>query len=78
MDSHFYDILLLLKSGQKSDSFADHLEQHFKSTTSHTYLSKYMTSKVLKQINLIGAMKTFMKPKCNLCMEERLIILKSM
>ena len=28
------------------------------------------------RLNLIGAMKTFTKPNCNLCMEERLIILK--
>ena len=35
-----------------------------------------MTFKVVKQLNPIGAMKTFTKPHCNLCMEERLIILK--
>ena len=36
-----------------------------------------MTFKVLKQLNPIGAMKTFMKPNCNLCMQERLTILKN-
>ena len=35
-----------------------------------------MTFKVLKQLNPIGAMKTFTKPNCNLCMQERLKILK--
>ena len=32
--------------------------------------------KVVKQLNLIGAMKTFTKPNCNLCMQEQLTILK--
>ena len=36
-----------------------------------------MTFKVVKQLNPIGAMKTFTKPNCNLCMEEPLIILKN-
>ena len=76
MDGHFSDILRLLKNGQKSDSFSAHFEQHFNSTTSRTYLRKYTTFKVLKQINPIGAMKTFTKPNCNLCMEEHLTIFK--
>ena len=37
-----------------------------------------MTFKVVKQINSIGAMKNFMKPNCNLCMEECLTILKKL
>ena len=35
-----------------------------------------MTFKVVKQLYPIGAMKTFTKPKCNICMQERLTILK--
>ena len=35
-----------------------------------------MTLKAEEQLNPIGAMKIFTKPKCNLCMEERLTILK--
>ena len=77
MDVHLSDILRLLKNGQKSDSFAAHFEQHLNSTKSHTYLHDYMTFKVVKQINPIGAMKTFTKPNCNLCMEERLTILRN-
>ena len=61
---------------EKSYSFAAHFVQHFNTTTSRTDLRKYMTFKVVKQINLIGAMKTFTKPNCNLCIEERLTILK--
>ena len=76
MDGHFSDLQHLLKNGQRSDSFAAHCVQHFNSTTSSTELRKCMTFKVLNQINLIGAMKTFMKPNCNICMQEHLTIPK--
>ena len=76
MDGHFSDLQRLLKNGQKSGSFAAHFVQHFKSTTSRIELRKYMTFKVLKQLNPIGAMKTFTKPDFNLCMQKRLTILK--
>ena len=78
MDGHFSDLLRLLKNGQKSDSFAAHFEQHFNTTMSRTDLRKHMTFKVVKQLSPIGAMKTFTKPNCNLCMEERLMILKKL
>ena len=35
-----------------------------------------MTFKVVQQLKPIGAIKTFTKPNCNICMEERLTILK--
>ena len=78
MGSRFSNILRLLKYGQKSDSFADHFEQHFKSTMSRTNLRKCMIFKVLKQLKLIGTIKTFTKPNCNICMEEHLEILKKL
>ena len=37
-----------------------------------------MKFKVVKQLNPIGAMKTFTKPNYNLCMEEHLTILKKL
>ena len=37
-----------------------------------------MTFKVVKQLNPIGAMKTFTKLNCNQFMEERLTILKKL
>ena len=37
-----------------------------------------MTFKIVKQLNLIGAMKTFTKPNCNLFIEELLTILKKL
>ena len=61
MDGHFSNIQRLHKNGQKSDSFAAHFVQHFNSTTPHTDLRKCMTFKVIKQLNTIGAMKTFTK-----------------
>ena len=36
-----------------------------------------MTFKLVKQLNLIGAMKKFTKPNCNLFIEECLTILKN-
>ena len=78
MNGHFSDLQHLLKNGQKSDSFAAHFVQHFNNTMSRTYLRKFMTFKVLKQLNPIGAMKTFTTPNCNLCMQERLTILKKL
>ena len=78
MDGHFSDLQHLLKNGEKSNSFAAHFEQHFNTTTSSTYLRKCMTFKVVKQINPIGAMKTFTKPNCNLCIEEIVTILKKL
>ena len=76
MDGHLSYILCILKNGQKPDSFAAHSEQQFNTTTSRTDLRKYMAFKVVKELNPIDAMKTFTKSNCNLCMEERLKILK--
>ena len=78
MDGHFSDLLHLLKNRQKSDSFSDHFEQHFNTTTSRTDSRKYMTFKVVKQINPIGAMKTITKANFNLCMKERVTTLKKL
>ena len=72
------DPVKLLKNGQKSDSFAAHFVHHFNNTTSCTDLHKCMAFKVINQLNPIGAMKTFTKPNCNLCMQERLTILKKL
>ena len=57
MDGHLSDLQRLLKNGQKSDSFAAHFVQHFNTTTSRTYLRKYMTFKLVNQLNPIGAIK---------------------
>ena len=57
MDGHLSDAQRLLKNGQKLDSFAAHFKQKFESATSHMDIRKYMTFKVVKQLNPIGAMK---------------------
>ena len=74
MDSPFSDFLRLPKISQKSDSFSDHFKEHIGSIFSRKDSRKDMTFKKLKQLNPIGAIKTSIKPKYNLCKEERLII----
>ena len=69
MDSPFFNLLRLLKNGQKSDSFATHFEQHSDATTSLADLHNYMTFKVVNHLKPIGEIKTFTKPNFNLCME---------
>ena len=78
MDFHFSNILRLLKNGQKYDSFAAHLEQHFKSTKKRIYLRKCITLKVVNNLNLVGSMKTFTNPNCNIYMEKHLTIPKKL
>ena len=78
MDVRLSDLQRVLNNGQKSDSFDAHFEQKFNTTMSRTDLHKFMTLKVVKQINPVGEMKTFTKPNCNLCMEERLTIVKKL
>ena len=76
MDGNFSDLQRLLKNVQKSDSFSAHFVQHFITTTSRTGLRKYMTFKVVKHLKPIGAIETFTKPDCNLCLQELLTIMK--
>ena len=77
MDSHFSDILRLLKNGQKSDSLSAYLEQNFNFTNSLTYLIMDMTFKGVKQLKVVCAMKTFTKLNYILCMEECPTIFKN-
>ena len=65
-----------LSRKEKPDSFASHFKHHFNTTTSRTDLRKYTKFKVVKQINPIGVIKTFTKPNGNICMQERLTILR--
>ena len=56
MNSHFSYLRHLLENGQKSDSFAAHFKQYFRSTTSRMDLNNCITFKVVNQINPIGTM----------------------
>ena len=78
LNIHFSDLQRLFKNRQKSDLFAAHFVQYFNTTTPCTDLRKYMTFKVVNPLNPIGTMKTFTKPNYNLCMQERLTILKNL
>ena len=62
MGGYFSNILSLLKNRQKLDYFADHFEQQFNYSTSHTYIRKHMRFKVVNQIKNIGAMKILRHP----------------
>ena len=71
VDSHFSDLLCLLKNGKN--------QTHLLPTSNSTLtLQRHMTFKLAKQLNLIGKMKIFMEPNYNLCMEELLTILKNL
>ena len=72
----FSNVRHILTNVQKSDSFTSHYNQHLKYTTSCTYISKFIMFKIVKHINNIRSIKTFIKHKCSLCMEECLIIIK--
>ena len=48
MDGIFSNVHNIFKNGQKSDSFAAHYGQHFKSTSSNIDLSKGVMFKVVK------------------------------
>ena len=63
MDGHFYDLLCPFRIKLKSNSVVAHSKQHFNSTTSCIDLRKYITFKVIKPPNLIGAKDIFTKPK---------------
>ena len=74
--SSIYNVYL--KTDKNQSSYAAHFVQHFNNTTSRTDLGKCMTFKIINQLNLICAMKTFTKHNCNLCVQERLTILKKL
>ena len=61
-DGHLSNILRLPKNGQEPNSFSAHFEKKFNTTTPHTDLRKYTMFKVLKQLNLIGAMENLQNP----------------
>ena len=75
MNAHYNDVQQLVKNGTLSDSFASHFVQHFNQKPSHQELRNIMKFEILSSVKPIGAMKTFGKPECTLCMKERLSIL---
>ena len=67
----------MVKSGQKSDSFASHFAQHFEpgETIKPCQVREIMQVEILWQGKPISCMKTFGKNSCSLCMRERCCIL---
>ena len=59
-------------------TFSNILPHNIYTNTSCTDLRKYMTFRVVKHISPTGAMKTFTKQNCNICMQEHLTILKNL
>ena len=59
---YFSDVQSLLKNGQKSELFAVHFKQQFKSITPPMEWRKRETFKVVKQINPIREIGSFTKP----------------
>ena len=77
LDGHLSKVQGIIKKVQKLDSFIDHYKQHNKPTASWTYLLKFMTLNVVKQIKLVRSILSLTKNNYNLCMEELLTILKN-
>ena len=72
MDGHFSDTLRILNNGKNKTHLLPTLNRTLP-LIRHVHICV-----IIRQLNLIGAMKTFTKPNCNLCMEERLTILKKL
>ena len=77
MTQHFGDVRRLISEGKKSDTFAAHFAQHFDDAPSPAELREIMDFSIVAEVNPIGAVKTFGKMCCSLCMEERLTIVKA-
>ena len=58
---HLSNVHRILKTVQKSDSFASNYKQHFKSNTSYTYLHNFLTLKLVQHLHLIGEIKSLTK-----------------
>ena len=77
LDGNFSDVQHILKNRQKSDSLAAQYKQYVKQNMSHNYLRNCMYLELLKELNLIGEMKSYTKTNFNICVEERLTFLKN-
>ena len=82
MNDHFAETRNQINKGLVSDSFAKHFASHFKTVSKNSQISSGDIRKITKvsilwQGNPISSMKTFGKINCNLCMMERMEILKA-
>ena len=79
MNQHFSETARLVNDGVKSDSFVNHFASHFsgndKDVTRQT-IRKMVKMDIIWQGDAISCMKSFGHLSCQLCMAERLAILK--
>jgi hypothetical protein len=75
---HFREVIQLLKTGKKTDTFASHFAKHFegKDIPSTTDVRDICKIEVIWQGNATSAMKSFRKHNCALCLKERIEIAK--
>ena len=83
MNGHFAETRNQINKGLVWDSFAKHFASHFKTVSKNSQVSsrdirEITRVNILWQGNPISSMKTFGKINCNLCMMERLEIIKAM
>ena len=85
MTQHFNDTRKVINCGVQIDSFAKHFAEHCEEKIKNGTLKKVKTSderdlmviKVLWKGNQISVMKSFGKLNCQLCMNERILILEN-
>ena len=74
MEQHFQDIAQKVQHDKNSDTFAAHFATHFGQKPTPQQCRETMKFEVLAKVNPIGSLKTWGKPSCTLCMNERLEI----
>ena len=80
MSFHFNHVRVLLTK-KKSDSFASHFATHFCPTDlpqppKSKDIREITSIKIIDKVKPVTAMKSFDCPHCQLCMKERLLIVK--
>ena len=79
MSGHFNDVQRLCSKGIRSDSYARHFATHFKkdSKPKPYQLREMQTFEILWQGNPISISKTFGTRGCQLCIREKIAIIKT-
>ena len=80
MTAHYSDVRRLVLTGKKSDSFASHFANLFKTDSIPTpsLLREKITFSILWQGNPLSVQKSFGTKNCRLCLKESIHILKNL
>ena len=70
MEQHFQDVSQQVANNKNLDSFAAPFAKNFTQKPSPQECRKIMSFDILSTVNPIGAMKTWGKTSCILCMKE--------